>query len=91
MEHVQGRGGTLSKSVQRRRNRRTKTLAIAFEMIESHGVVSTEAINQELGKRRIKSSVQYVGIVMRKAILEGRVERVRWGNNRSAYRFSIEE
>ena len=91
MERVRGTGGGLSKMVNRRRNRRKKALAIALELIEQHGEISTEAINQELGKRRIKSSVHYVGVVMRKAILEGQVERVRWGNNRSAYRFSIKE
>ena len=81
----------MSKSVQRRRNRRRKALAIAFELIQERGEISTEEINRELGLRRIKSSVQYVGIIMRTAILDGRIERIRWGNNRSAYRFPTKE
>lgn len=81
----------MSKMVKRRRNRRKKALAIAFELIEERGEVSTEEINRELTFRGVKSSTQYVGLVMREPILKGQVERTRWGNNRSAYRFPKEE
>lgn len=91
MERVRGRGVGLSKMVKRRRNRRNKALAIAFELIEKRGEVSTEEINRELTLRNVKSSTQYVGLVMREPILKGQVERTRWGNNRSAYRFPKEK
>ena len=81
----------MSKMVKRRRNRRKKALAIAFELIKERGEVSTEEINRELTIRNVKSSTQYVGLVLSPFVSKGQVERTRWGNNRSAYRFSKEE
>jgi hypothetical protein len=80
----------LSKMVRRRRNRRIKALAIAYELIRERGEVSTEEINRELSLRNVKSSTQYVGLIMREPVFKGIIERTRWGNNRSAYRFSKE-
>ena len=65
-----------------------KALAIAFELIAEHGEISTQEINRVLTLRNVKSSVQYVGIIMRDLVNDGTVERTRYDGNKAAYRFS---
>lgn len=81
----------MSKSVARRRNRRAKALGFVLEYLEQNGTVSCEEINRQLGLRNVKSSTQYVGLLLRDLVKDGSLERVRLPGNRAAYRISNEK
>ena len=76
----------MSKSVTRRRNRRARARQIALELLAERGEVSTQEINAEFGRRRLKSSIQYAGLVMRSLVLEGQVNRFFTSDNHAFYR-----
>lgn len=75
----------MSESVRRRRNRREKARKLALETIEERGEVSTQELNQTFGRNRIKSSVQFAGLVMIPLLNAGIVEKRITKENRAYY------
>ena len=81
----------MNNSVKRRRNRRERARTIALEMLAERGAVSTQEINAEFGRQRLKSSVQYAGLIMRSLVLSGVVDRFFTSENHAYYRLVSDE
>ena len=75
----------MSKGVKRRRNRRNKARAICLELLE-RGTFTAEEINAELTRRHVKSSKQYVGVIMGRLLDHGLIERGRTSDGKAFYR-----
>ena len=74
----------MSKTVRRRRNRREKARKICLELLE-RGDFTAEEINAELTRRHVKSSKQYVGVIMGILYEKGVIDRGRTSNGKAFY------
>lgn len=77
----------MSKGVRRRRNRRDKARAICLELLQ-RGALTAEEINAELTRRHVKSSKQYVGVIMGGLYDRGLIERGRTSDGKAFYRMA---